>query len=248
MAEQRRETLSQFQGFRLNKFLADAGVASRRKADELIRQGRVKVNGKPAVIGMRVFPWDEVTVDGNQVRSQRKLVYLLLHKPKDYLCTLHDEKGRKTVMQLARTKERTYPVGRLERNTTGVLLLTNDGEVANRLLHPQYRVPRVYTVTLDRAVRTEDLRHLLEGVKLRAGTLKATAVEQDPKDRRRVYVEILGQDRLLHRTFAKLGYRVIKLHRRSFAFLTCQGLARGQARHLTPREIASLRRSVGLEA
>ncbi|MCS7176225.1 MAG: rRNA pseudouridine synthase [Candidatus Kapabacteria bacterium] len=248
MAEQRRETLSQSQGVRINKFLADAGITSRRKADELIRQGRVKVNGRPAVIGMRVFPWDEVTVDGNQVRSQRRLVYLLLHKPKDYLCTLHDEKGRKTVVQLVRTKERVYPVGRLERNTTGALLLTNDGELANRLLHPRYRVPRVYTVTLDRAVRKADLQRLLEGVKLRAGTLKATAVEQEPGDRRRVYVEVCGRDRLLHRAFAKLGYRVVKLHRRSLAFLTCQGLARGQARHLTPQEVAALRRLVGLEA
>jgi len=244
---ERRETLAQEKGIRLNKFLADAGVASRRKADELIRQGRVKVNGKTAVLGMRVFPWDEVTVDGNRVRSRRSLVYLLLHKPKDYLCTVRDEKGRKTVLQLVRTKERVYPVGRLERNATGALLLTNDGELAHRLLHPRYQVPRVYTVTLDRVVRPEDLRRLLAGVKLRDGTLRATAVEPDGEDPRRVYVELRGQDRLLHRAFAKLGYRVLKLHRRAFAFLTCQGLGRGQARHLTRQEIQALRSLVGLE-
>ncbi len=244
---ERRETSAQTQGVRINKFLADAGIASRRKADELIRQGRVKVNGKPAVIGMRVFPWDEVTVDGNRVRSHRSLVYLLLHKPKDYLCTLRDEKGRKTVLQLVRTKERVYPVGRLDRNATGALLLTNDGELAHRLMHPRYRVPRVYTVTLDRSPSPEDLRRLTEGVRLRAGMFKATAVERDPENKRRVYVEVAGQDRLLHRAFAKLGYRVLKLHRRAFAFLTCQGLPRGQARHLTREEIRALRSLVGLE-
>ncbi|GBD07197.1 Ribosomal large subunit pseudouridine synthase B [bacterium HR21] len=243
---ERRETSQQ--GIRLNKFLADAGIASRRKADELIRQGRVKVNGKPAVLGMRVFPWDEVTVDGNRVRSHRSLLYILLHKPKDYLCTVHDEKGRKTVLQLLRTKERVYPVGRLDRNATGALLLTNDGELANRLLHPRYQVPRVYTVTLDRVVRPEDLRQLLRGVRLRDGVFRATAVEPEPELRRRLYVEVRGHDRLLHRAFAKLGYRVVKLHRRAFAFLTCQGLGRGQARHLTRQEITALRKLVGLES
>ncbi len=244
--QQRRETSSE-RGIRLNKFLADAGIASRRKADELIRQGRVKVNGQPAVIGMRVFPWDEVTVDNNRVRSSRRLVYLLLHKPKDYLCTVRDEKGRKTVVQLVWTKERVYPVGRLDRNATGALLLTNDGELANRLLHPRYKVPRTYTVTLDRAVRPEDLRRLLDGITMRQGSFKANALELDPHDRRRVYVEVLGGDRLLHRAFAKLGYRVRALHRRAFAFLTCQGLPRGRARHLTRTEIAALRQLVQLE-
>lgn len=245
---QRRETSAQqTEGIRINKFLADAGIASRRKADELIRQGRVKVNGRPATIGMRVFPWDEVTVDGNRVRSYRRLVYILLHKPKDYLCTVRDEKGRKTVLQLVRTKERVYPVGRLERNATGALLLTNDGELANRLMHPRYRVPRVYTVTLDRPVRPEHMRALTEGVKLRDGVFKAVAVEPDIQNRRRVYVELVGQDRFLHRAFAKLGYRVLKLHRRAFAFLTCQGLSRGQARHLTAQEITALRALVNLE-
>ena len=243
---ERRETLQR--GVRLNKFLADAGIASRRKADELIRQGRVTVNGKPACLGMRVFPWDEVTVDGNRVRSHRSLVYILLHKPKDYLCTVRDTKGRKTVLQLLRTKERVYPVAGLDRNATGALLLTNDGELANRLQQPHYRVSRVYTVTLDRELRSEDRQKLLQGVKLRGGTFVAVAIEGDPDNRRRIYVEIYGQDRLLDRAFARLGYRVLKLHRRAFAFLTCQGLGRGQARHLHPREITALRKLVGLES
>jgi len=248
MERTRRETVAQAPAVRINKFLADAGIASRRKADELIRQGRVKVNGKPAVLGMRVYPWDEVTVDGNQVRTRRSLVYILLHKPKDYLCTSRDEKGRKTVLQLVRTRERVYPVGRLDRNTTGALLLTNDGELANRLMHPRYQVPRVYTVGLDRALRPADAEQLLRGVKLRDGVAQAAALEVDPKDRRRVYVEVReGRNRLIHRMFAKLGYRVLKLHRRAFAFLTCQGLRRGQARHLTREEITALRKLVGLE-
>lgn len=247
MAQQQRRETSSKRGIRLNKFLADAGIASRRQADELIRQGRVMVNGRPAVIGMRVFPWDEVTVDKNRVRSTRRLVYLLLHKPKDYLCTTRDEKGRKAVLQLVSTKERVYPVGRLERNATGVLLLTNDGELANRLLNPRYRVPRTYTVTLDRPVRPEDLRRLTEGITLRQGSFRAEAVELELQNRRRVYVETLGGDRFLHQAFAAMGYRVLKLHRRAFAFLTCQGLPRGRARHLTRQEIAALRALVELE-
>lgn len=230
---------------RLNRYLANAGLCSRREADEYIQAGLVSVNGKVVTeLGTKIKPTDEVRFNNQVVRIEKK-VYILLNKPKDYITTTSDERGRKTVMQLIRNacKEKVFPVGRLDRNTTGVLLLTNDGELAAKLTHPRHKKKKIYHVFLDKNLKKPDMEKLLEGVEDKGEMLKADVVSYvDAADKSQVGVEIhTGQNRIIRRMFEALGYKVIKLDRVYFAGLTKKGLPRGHWRYLTPTEINMLK-------
>ncbi|HXG00058.1 MAG TPA: pseudouridine synthase [Bacteroidota bacterium] len=235
---------------RINRYLSMCGVASRRKADQLILQGKVEVNGKVLRdLGAKIDPSrDKVFVDGKQVALVHDYVYLVMNKPKDTITTLSDEKGRTTVMSLVRTKQRVYPIGRLDRNTTGVLLLTNDGEFANRLMHPKFEIPKSYLVTLDEPVKPQDVEHLRRGVKLADGMTAPAEVFVVPGSKRKeVGITIHeGRNRQVHRMFEALGYRVKKLDRVAYGPVTTEGLARGKVRPLTPSELRKLREMAGL--
>ncbi len=238
---------------RINKFLSMAGVASRRKADELIKSGRVKINDKIAVPGDKVDPKkDKVFIDNKEIQYTPAYYYILLNKPKDVITTRLDEKGRKTVMDLLPEELRNivFPVGRLDRNTTGVLLLTNDGELANRLIHPSYSIPKEYIATIDRPVAKKDLIKLVEGIVLR-GDKEPTYVDEaryeDPS-KKVIYLRLhSGKNRVIRRLFEHLGYKVKKLNRISFAGLKRQGLKPGEWRYLYKREVRHLYHLTGLK-
>ena len=230
---------------RLNKYLANAGVCSRREADEFIQSGVVTVNGVVATeLGMKVKRSDEVKFHDQPVTLEKK-VYVLLNKPKDYVTTSDDPQQRKTVMDLVKDAcpERIYPVGRLDRNTTGVLLLTNDGDLASKLTHPKFLKKKVYHVFLDKNVSEEDLQKIAEGIELEDGEVHADAIEYaDDHDKSQVGIEIhSGRNRIVRRIFEKLGYRVVKLDRAQFAGLTKKNLRRGDWRFLTEKEVEMLR-------
>ena len=230
---------------RLNKYLANAGVCSRREADEFIQSGVVTVNGVVATeLGMKVKRSDEVKFHDQPVTLEKK-VYVLLNKPKDYVTTSDDPQQRKTVMDLVKDAcpERIYPVGRLDRNTTGVLLLTNDGDLASKLTHPKFLKKKVYHVFLDKNVSEEDLQKIAEGIELEDGEVHADAIEYaDDRDKSQVGIEIhSGRNRIVRRIFEKLGYRVVKLDRAQFAGLTKKNLRRGDWRFLTEKEVEMLR-------
>lgn len=230
---------------RLNKFLANAGVCSRREADEFITAGVVTVNGEVATeLGTKVKRSDEVKFH-DQLVSIEKKVYVLLNKPKDYVTTSEDPQNRKTVMDLVRNacRERIYPVGRLDRNTTGVLLLTNDGELASKLTHPKFLKKKIYHVYTDKNVTAADMRQMAEGIKLEDGEIRVDAVEYASEtDKKQVGIEIhSGKNRIVRRIFESLGYRVIKLDRVFFAGLTKKNLRRGDWRFLTEKEVNMLR-------
>jgi 23S rRNA pseudouridine2605 synthase len=233
---------------RLNKFLAMAGVGSRRSNDELIVSGVVKVNGKKVdQLGAKVDPdKDIVTVNGNTVQLAQHNIYILLNKPKDCITTLSDEKDRTTVLSYVRIKQRVFPVGRLDRNTTGVLLLTNDGELTNSLIHPSFEMEKIYKVSLDKALKTEDLARLMRGVRLEDGIAKANGVEYvEGSKRMRVFVSIHeGRNREVRRIFEALGYNVKYLDRVSFAGINYSGLQRGEWRYLTNNEVRFLQELV----
>jgi 23S rRNA pseudouridine2605 synthase len=230
----------------LNKFIAHAGICGRREAAELVKEGKVTVNGdiifEP---GYKVMGNEDIKVNGKKIFSQKNLVYVLLNKPKDFLTTLKDPEGRKTVIDLvkAATKERIYPVGRLDRNTTGVLLLTNDGELAQKLTHPSFEVKKIYEVKLDKPVQKNDIEAILNGVTLEDGFINADAVSYvDPKDKSLVGVEIhSGRNRIVRRIFEHLGYDVRNLDRVMFANLTKKNVDRGKWRHLNEKEIRLLK-------
>lgn len=234
---------------RINKFIADAGLTSRRKADELLKSGVVKVNGKTVTdLATRVHPGDMVTVNGDPVGEAERFQYYLLNKPKDYITTTSDEKGRRTVMELVPTNARIYPVGRLDRNTTGVLLFTNDGDMAHKLMHPSNKVMREYRVGLDKPIEGKHLAMLMKGVQLEDGMAKAVVAMANPQDERDVVMSITeGRNREVRRMFESLGYFVKKLDRRIFANLTTRGLRRGDHRSLTKDEIRELEKALGLE-
>lgn len=230
---------------RLNRFLANAGICSRREADEFIQAGVVSVNGAVvSELGTKVKRTDEIKFHEQPVSMERK-VYVLLNKPKDCVTTVDDPQDRKTVMDLIKNacKERIYPVGRLDRNTTGVLLLTNDGELASKLTHPKFLKKKVYQVTLDRVVNREDLDKIATGISLEDGDIQADAVGySNEMDRKQVGIEIhSGKNRIVRRIFESLGYRVTKLDRVLFAGLTKKGLRRGDWRYLTEPEVNMLR-------
>jgi 23S rRNA pseudouridine2605 synthase len=235
-------------GMRLNRFIAHTGICSRREADELILAGHIKVNGKTVTgLGTRVNPSDSVNYRGKPIQGERK-IYILLNKPKDCLTTVKDTHGRKTVMDLVRgcCQERIYPVGRLDRNTTGVLLLTNDGDLAEALSHPSHQQKKIYHIYLDRPLEPVDMQKLSAGLELEDGFIRPDRVEYvDASDRSQLGLEIhSGRNRIVRRIFERLGYRVIRLDRVYYAGLTKKGLSRGRWRHLSPKEVGMLKMSV----
>ena len=230
---------------RLNKFLANAGICSRREADEFIQAGVVTVNGQVVTeLGTKILRTDEVKFHDQPVKIEKK-VYVLLNKPKDYVTTSDDPQQRKTVMDLVKNAcpERIYPVGRLDRNTTGVLLLTNDGDLASKLTHPKYLKKKIYHVFLDKNVTAHDLQQIADGIQLEDGEIKADDVQYaSPTDKKQVGIEIhSGKNRIVRRIFEALGYRVQKLDRVQFAGLTKKNLKRGDWRYLTEEEVDRLR-------
>jgi len=229
---------------RLNKFLANAGVCSRREADDFIQAGVVKVNGEiVSELGTKINRTDVVHFHDQLVTIEKK-VYVLLNKPKDYVTSSDDPQARKTVMDLVKNccRERIYPVGRLDRNTTGVLLFTNDGDLASKLTHPKFLKKKIYHVYLDKNVAASDLKRIAEGVELEDGEIHADAISYaSDTDKSQVGIEIhSGKNRIVRRIFEHLGYRVMKLDRVMFAGLTKKGLKRGDWRYLTEQEVAML--------
>ena len=233
------------QPLRLNKFLANAGVCSRREADDFIEAGVVTVNGQVVTeLGTKVLRTDTIMFHDQPVTLEKK-VYVLLNKPKDYVTTTDDPQQRKVVMDLVKDAcpERIYPVGRLDRNTTGVLLLTNDGDLASKLTHPKFLKKKVYHVYLDKPVTAYDMSQILNGITLDDGDIKADALEYaSPTDKKQVGIEIhSGKNRIVRRIFESLGYHVTKLDRVQFAGLTKKNLRRGDWRFLTEKEVEMLR-------
>ena len=230
---------------RLNKFLANAGLCSRREADELIQKGEVKVNGVPVTeLGTKITRNDVVEYNDKVVTLESKC-YILLNKPKDCVTTSDDPNGRTTVMDLIKgaCTERVYPVGRLDRNTTGVLLLTNDGDLASKLTHPKYIKKKIYQVWTDKPISEDDMQHIADGVELDDGPIHADAISYvSPTDKKQAGIEIhSGRNRVVRRIFESLGYHVVKLDRVYFAGLTKKNLARGKWRYLTQEEVNFLK-------
>ena len=230
---------------RLNKYIAASGICSRREADKLISAGLISVNGKTiTTLGSKVTTSDDVRYNGERIRNERK-VYLVLNKPKDFVTTTEDPKERKTVMQLVKNAcpERIYPVGRLDRNTTGILMFTNDGEMAKRLTHPGYNKKKIYHIFLDKAFSAGDLKKLAAGIVLEDGFIQPDAVSYaSNENKRELGLEIhSGRNRIVRRIFESLGYRVVKRDRVYLAGLTKKNLPRGKWRLLTDREIRMLR-------
>ncbi|MFI5171171.1 MAG: pseudouridine synthase [Chitinophagales bacterium] len=233
------------EGTRLNKYLANSGVAARRKCDELISQGLVSVNGKVVMeMGYKIMPGDKVTFKNKLVKPVN-YVYILLNKPKDYLTTVDDDKGRNTVMELISnaTDERVYPVGRLDRNTTGLLLLTNDGDLAQKLSHPSFGANKLYEVELDKPVTAADLQKITDGVELEDGIAMVDGIDYAHHTKRNIVGISLhiGKNRIVRRIFEQLGYHVERLDRTLYAGLTKRDLPRGRWRYLTEREIIKLK-------
>ncbi len=233
------------EGMRLNRFIANAGVCSRREADTFIGAGMVTINGKQITeLGTRVLPGDEVRFDGRKLDAEKK-VYLLLNKPKDYVTTTDDPHADKIVMDLIQDAcpERIYPVGRLDRNTTGLLLFTNDGDLSKKLTHPSHNKKKVYQVTLDKPVTQAHLELIADGIELEDGPIAADAVSySNHEDKTEVGIEIhSGKNRIVRRIFEHFGYRVKKLDRVLFAGLTKKNLPRGKYRFLTDKEIKFLK-------
>ena len=229
---------------RLNKYIANAGICSRREADKLIEAGVVKVNGETiTTLGYKVKPTDIVEVEGQKIKNEKK-VYILLNKPKDYLTTTKDPQNRKTVMELIKgaVKERVFPVGRLDRQTTGLLLFTNDGELADKLMHPKSNVPKLYHVTLDRNFSGSDFEKLVKGIELEDGFIKPDALSYVMGKKNELGIQIhSGKNRIIRRIFEHLGYDVIKLDRVMYAGLTKKNLPRGKWRFLTEKEVNFLK-------
>ena len=229
---------------RLNKYLANAGICSRREADDFIQAGVITVNGVTVDnLGAKVFPTDDIRFHNQPVRRENK-VYILLNKPKNTVTTTDDPQERHTVIDIVRNAcaERIYPVGRLDRNTTGVLLLTNDGDLAAKLTHPKFNKKKIYAVTLDRELDEVDEAIVRAGVILDDERIIPDALEFPKTDRKHIGLEIhSGQNRVVRRIFEKVGYKVVNLDRVSFAGLTKKNVGRGKWRFLTPKEVAFLK-------
>ncbi len=231
---------------RLNRFIANAGVCSRREADEFIVRGMVKINGKVVTeLGTKVGRRDEVRFKDKKLIPEKK-TYILLNKPRNVITTTEDPQGRKTVLSLIKRgpEERIYPVGRLDRMSTGVLLLTNDGELTKKLTHPKYKKKKIYQVSLAKDLTNTDMKKIAEGIELEDGFIQADIVSYiDENDKREIGIEIhSGKNRILRRMFEHLDYEVIRLDRVYFAGLTKKGLPRGRWRFLTDKEISILKR------
>ncbi|OFX89974.1 MAG: hypothetical protein A2W99_08570 [Bacteroidetes bacterium GWF2_33_16] len=230
---------------RLNKYIANSGVCSRREADEIIEAGFITVNGKVInELGAKVMLGDKIEYKGKLLSNEKK-VYVLLNKPKDFVTTVRDRHAEKTVLDLVKNAcdERIYPVGRLDKNTTGVLLLTNDGELTKQLTHPSFVKKKIYHVHLDKPVTKADMISIVEGIQVDDDFVTADAISYvEENDKTQIGIEIhTGQNRIVRRIFESLGYRIEKLDRVYFAGLTKKNLPRGKWRHLTPQEIAMLK-------
>jgi pseudouridine synthase len=241
----REENFDPNELIRLNKYLANAGVCSRREADDFIQAGLIKVNDEVVTeLGTKVKRADEVKFQDELIKLEHK-IYVLLNKPKNCVTTADDPQERLTVMDLVKTAchERIFPVGRLDRNTTGVLLLTNDGDLASKLTHPKYLKKKIYHVWLDKPVSEDDMQKLVDGIELEDGEIHADAISYvSDEDKDQVGIEIhSGRNRIVRRMFESLGYHVHKLDRVYFAGLTKKNLKRGKWRYLNDREVAMLR-------
>ncbi|RTL58978.1 MAG: rRNA pseudouridine synthase [Sphingobacteriales bacterium] len=229
----------------LNKYIAHCGICARREAAELVKEGKVTVNGKVVTEpGFKVTGSEEIKVSGKKIHLQRNLVYILLNKPKDYITSTTDPQGRKTVIDIVKfaTPERVYPVGRLDRNTTGVLLLTNDGELAQKLSHPSFQVKKIYEVRLDKPLLKKDFDKILSGINLDDGFIVPDSLAYDQKDKSIVGIEIhSGRNRIVRRIFEHLGYDVRNLDRVMYANLTKKNVDRGKWRFLNEKEIRLLK-------
>jgi 23S rRNA pseudouridine2605 synthase len=230
----------------LNKYIAHAGICSRRDAAEIVKSGKVTVNGKTILEpGLKVTGTEEIKVNGKKISARKNLVYILLNKPKDYITTMEDPQGRKTVLDIVKkaTTERIYPIGRLDRNTTGVLLLTNDGELAQKLSHPSYEVKKIYEVKLDKPLVKKDFDNLLNGVTLEDGFIAPDGLAYaDSQDKSVIGIEIhSGRNRIVRRIFEHLGYDVRNLDRVMYANLTKKNVDRGKWRFLTEKEVRLLK-------
>lgn len=244
----KREDKKEPEKIRLNRYIANSGVCSRREADELIRNGFISVNGKQVTdLGTKVTYGDDVKYKGKRLSAEKK-VYVLMNKPKGYVTTVEDPHAEHTVIDLLGDsfKERVYPVGRLDKETTGVLLLTNDGDLTGRLTHPRYKRRKIYHVFLDNAVTQNDLFKLAEGIEIDGIAVAADAVSYaDPADKTQIGIELhSGQNRVIRRMFETLGYKVKKLDRVYFAGLTKKNVQRGKWRFLTEKEVSMLKRGM----
>lgn len=235
---------------RLNKFVALCGVASRRAAADLIKEGHVTVNGNVSTeIGYRVLPKDVIAYKGKTIALEAKKIYILMNKPKDTITTASDEKGRKTVMDIIRRtiQERIYPIGRLDRDTTGLLVLTNDGDLAQKLSHPSYKVKKLYHAILNKPLTAADLKQITEGLKLEDGIAEVDAINYaEGAGKNELMIEIhIGKNRIVRRIFEHLGYEVEKLDRVYYGGLTKKDLPRSGYRTLTEREVIMLKHFTG---
>jgi 23S rRNA pseudouridine2605 synthase len=236
---------------RINRYLSLCGVASRRKAEALILAGNVRINGKVVTaLGTTVRPGrDKVFLRDSEIVPVDRPLYLVLNKPKDTITTAHDERGRPTVMELVRARHRVFPIGRLDRQTTGVLLFTNDGDLAHRLMHPRYEVPKAYRVTCDKTVEREHLIQLAKGIALREGTTAPAEIVVVTGSRgREIGITIHeGWNKQVRRMFETLGYEVKKLDRVAYGPVTKEGLPRGATRPLSAQEVRRLKSMAGME-
>jgi 23S rRNA pseudouridine2605 synthase len=239
-----------FGEIRLNRFISNAGICSRREADTLIEAGLVTINGKAITeMGYKVKAGDDIRYNGQRLNVEDK-IYILMNKPKDAITTMEDPEGRSTVFDLIEGKlaQRVFAVGRLDRNTTGVLLLTNDGDLAQRLTHPKFEVEKVYVATLNKPLTKNDMWQLASGVELEDGPIRPDAVAYSEEERKDVIgVEIhSGRNRIVHRMFEHMGYLVDKLDRVAYAGLTKSKLKRGEWRELTDKELKMVRKAAKL--
>jgi len=229
---------------RLNKYIAHAGICSRRDADELILAGKIKINGIVVKeLGIKVEKNDEIKFK-NKVISPQNFIYILLNKPKDYITTMDDPEQRKTVMQLVANacEERIFPVGRLDRNTTGLLFLTNDGDLTQKLTHPSYKIKKIYQVELNEGLTREDFDAISDGTKLEDGVVNIDQIVVLDASRKTIGIEIhVGMNRIVRRIFEHFGYEVLKLDRTMYGPLTKKELPKGKWRKLTEREVVVLK-------
>ena len=247
LPKQEKEKQGQYSdqnSIRLNKFIANAGVCSRREADKLITKGKITVNGKVvSELGVKVLTTDKVKY-GKQLLKPQKSVYVLLNKPKGFITTSSDPQNRKTVMDLVSkaTSERLFSVGRLDRNTLGLLLFTNDGDLAKKLSHPSYKIRKIYQVDLDKALTKADLDKITAGFELEDGFFNIDNISIISEDKKTIGIELhIGKNRIVRRIFEHLGYKVKKLDRSVYAGLTKKDLPRGKWRHLSEKEIITLK-------
>jgi len=241
------------EGMRINKYIAHTGYCSRRNADQLVEEGRVKVDGELVTEhGTRVHEWQTVTVDG-EVLELRALEHILLNKPKDTISTTEDQKDRQTVLDVVGVPEENpsglFPVGRLDRNTTGVLIITNDGDLAHRLMHPRYEVSKIYYVRTQKPVKPHEIDHLRRGVELDDGPASADQVAYlDPNSKTDIALELHeGRNRQIRRMMETLGHDIVQLERAKYGNITTGQLQRGEWRRMTYEEVRALRQRVDLE-